>query len=74
MNGDMFVPEILPFKLYKMKIGHGTDKTRVVMEVLSIKCATDKACLLKEYYSQLVSPVCYEKRLASLYPPERYTF
>jgi len=70
MNGDMIVPEIPPFKLYKMKIGHGTDKTRVVMEVLSIKCATDKACLLKEYYSQLVSPVCYEKQI-SIFVPTR---
>jgi len=62
-NGDMFIPEIPPFELYKTKISHGTNKSKIATDIIGIKCAADKVHLLKEYFSQLASPESYEKQI-----------
>jgi len=51
------------FELYKTKISHGTDKSKIATDIIGIKCAADKVHLLKEYFSQLASPESYEKQI-----------
>jgi len=62
-NGDMFVPDLLSFKIYPTEISYGCDKKRVETDVLGIKCAVDKASLLKEFFSQRGNPMALETRL-----------
>jgi len=50
-NGDMFIPDILPFELYKTHISYGHNKARVTTDVISIKCAINKAQLMREFFS-----------------------
>ncbi len=66
-NGDMFVPESPPFKIYQTEIGYGRDKT-CVKKVLDIKCALDQVWLLKEFFSQIANPMVLEKRIGMFLP------
>jgi len=68
LNGDMFAPEIPPFKVYKTKITHGCNKDKVSTNVIGIKCTTAQACLLREFFSQLASPASYEKQIRLFIP------
>ncbi len=80
-NGDTFVPEPPPFELFQTEISYGRDKQRVKTEVLGIKCAIDKARLLKEFFSQIANPMEMEKKIGMFVPtgavhligPEAYT-
>jgi len=67
-NSDLFAPSIPPFELYKTKITTRRDKEKVETNVIGIKCALDKAKLMKEFYSQLASPVHYEKQIGVFIP------
>jgi len=67
-NGDLFVPEIPPFTVYKTRISHNRDKLKVKTDIIGIKCASDKAKLLKEFFSQLASPEHYEKQIGVFVP------
>jgi len=67
-NGDMFIPNTPPFKLYKTKIRHGTNKNKVETKVIGIKCTTDKVHLLKEYFSHLASPKNDKKQIDVFVP------
>ncbi len=67
-NGDTFVTPLPPFELYKTKITHGRDKDKVSTDIIGIKCAADKARLLKEFFSQLASPASYEKQIGFFIP------
>jgi len=68
MNGNMFIPELPPFKLYKTRLTHGNDKSKVEMTVVGIKCVTGKVHLLKEYFLQLASPASYKKQIGVFVP------
>jgi len=67
-NGDTFIPEIPPFTVYKTRITHNRDKLKVFTDIIGIKCASDKAKLLKEFFSQLASPEHYEKQIGVFLP------
>jgi len=67
-NGDLFIPNIPPFELYKTKITTGRDKEKVKTNVIGIKCTADKAKLMKEFYSQLASLAHYEKQIGIFVP------
>ncbi len=68
LNGDMFNPEVPPFEVFKTKIIHGRDKEKVSTNVIGIKCATAQARLLREFFSQMASPVSYEKQIGLFIP------
>jgi len=80
-NGDMFVPDLLSFKIYPTEISYGCDKKRVETDVLGIKCTVDKACLLKEFFSQRGNPMALKTHVGVFIPtgtvhivgPEAYT-
>jgi len=67
-NGDSFVPEIPQFTVYKTRVTHYKDKLKVSMDIIGIKCASDKARLLREFFSQLASPAHYEKQIGVFVP------
>jgi len=67
-NGDLFIPEIPPFTVYKTCISHSRDKLKVKTNIIGIKCASNKAKLLKEFFSQLASPEHYEKQIGVFVP------
>jgi len=62
-NGDVFVTPLPPFELYKTKIKHGRDKAKVLTDIIGIKSNLNKACFLKEFFSQLASSVNYENQI-----------
>jgi len=51
-NGDVFAPEPPPFELYQTRISCGKDKDKIKTDIIGIKCAIDKGCLLKELFNQ----------------------
>ena len=67
-NGDMFITAIPPFEVYKTHISHGIKQDKVETELIGIKCAAPQARLLKEFFSQLASPVGYEKQIGMFIP------
>jgi len=67
-NGDDFITPLPPFELYKTKITHGRDVSKVSTDTIGIKCAMNKARLLKEFFSQLASPTNYEKQIGFFIP------
>jgi len=67
-NGDMFIPEVPAFELYKTRLTYGRDKARVKMEVIGIKCSVDKARLLKEFFAQHSNPMELDTRLGTFVP------
>jgi len=68
-NGDFFNPEIPPFEVYKMRLTHGRDKKdKVSTKAIGIKSAAPQARLVREFFSQLASPVHYEKQIGVFVP------
>jgi len=67
-NGDMFIPVVPPFELYKTRLTYSRDKTRVCTEVIGIKCSVDKARLLKEFFTQQSNPMELDTRLGMFVP------
>jgi len=67
-NGDVFVPAVPPFEVYKTRLTHGRDKSQIYTHVIGIKCVATHAKLLKEFYSQLASPAIYEKQIGVFIP------
>ncbi len=80
-NGDMFIPSVPPFEIYKTHISYGRDKTRVKTDIIGIKCSIDKARLLKEFFNQLSNPLELDPRIRTFVPtgavhllgPDAYT-
>jgi len=62
-NGDMFIPAVPPFEVYKMCLIHGHSKNQFYTHMIGIKCTASQAKLLKELYLQLASPAIYEKQI-----------
>jgi len=67
-NGNMFIPTVPPFELYKTRITMGRNNDKVKTNIISIKCAMAKARLLKEFYAQLASLAHYEKQIGVFVP------
>jgi len=67
-NGDLMIPAVPSFEVFKTQISQGKDNTKVTTKVLGIKCAVSQAKLLKEFFSQLGSPVSYEKFIGVFVP------
>ncbi len=68
-NGDFFNPEIPPFEVYKTRLTHGRDKKdKVSTKAIGIKSAAPQARLVREFFSQLASPVHYEKQIGVFVP------
>jgi len=67
-NGDLMIPAVPPFEIFKTKLTFGKDKNKVHTKVLGIKCAYTKAKLLKEFFSQRGSPTCCEKLIGMFVP------
>jgi len=67
-NGNLMIPAVPSFELFKTKITTRKDKTKVNTKVIRVKCAFPKAKLLKEFFSQLGSPTCYEKLIGMFVP------
>jgi len=51
-NGDMFIPAPPPFEIYQTRITCRKDKDKIKMDIIGIKCASNKSCLLKEFFNQ----------------------
>jgi len=67
-NGNIFVPDPPPFKIYQMEISYGCNKNCIKMDILGIKCSIDHACLLKKFFSQIVNPMEMEKQIDMFVP------
>jgi len=67
-NGDLFIPVLPEFELFKTTISHGRDTARVKTDVIGIKCAVDKARLLKEFFAQLCNPMEMDTRIGVFIP------
>ncbi len=67
-NRDLYILVPLAFEVYKMHISHSYDNNKVKMDIIGIKCAMDKSHILKEFFSQLESPVSYEKLIGVFVP------
>jgi len=58
-----------PLELYKTKLSYGCNKKdKVTTNMIGIKCMHDKVWLVKEFYSQLASPVHYKKQIKVFVP------
>ncbi len=67
-NGDIFIPKPLQFEIYKTKISCRRDNNKISTEVLGIKCAIDKGCLLKEFFNQSSVMTAIDPRLGTFVP------
>jgi len=67
-NSDMFIPELPDFELYKAHISYGRDNDCFSTDVIGIKCATEIARLLKEFFSQLCNPMELDTHLGVFIP------
>jgi len=67
-NGDLFIPEQPPFKVFSTCIRHGCDKDKIETFVFGIKCAVNHARLLKEYFTQLSNPMELDTRFGVFLP------
>jgi len=67
-NGDLFIPAPPEFELYKTHISHSRDNAKVKTDVIGIKCAVEKARLLKEFFSQLCNPMELDTRIGVFIP------
>jgi len=54
-NGDEFVPDVPDFEVYRTRLSHGRDDTRVSTEVLGIKCAPRDVKLLGEFFTRMAT-------------------
>ena len=50
-SGDEFQPKIPKFELFLTKLGSGSGKTHVVMDVIGVKCAVENFPLLHELFA-----------------------
>jgi len=55
MNGDDFVPILPCFELYKTRLSHGRDPSKITTEVIGIKGAPKDAKLLGEFFTRFAA-------------------
>jgi len=61
-NGDDFVPVLPSFELYKTRLTHGRDPSKVSTEVIGIKGAPKDAKLLGEFFTRLAAENSSDQR------------
>jgi len=54
-NGDEFVPILPDFELYRTRISHGPEPTKITTDVVGIKSAPKDAKLLGEFFTRLAA-------------------
>jgi len=67
-NGDIFIPAPPLFKIFKTPISCRCNKEKVEADIFGIKCAIKHACLLKEFFTQLGTPMDLETCLGVFVP------
>ncbi len=68
-NGDEFTMILLSFELYKSRISHGRDPTKVTTEVVGIKSKPKDAKLLEEFFARMASELSNDTR-DRVFPPK----
>jgi len=61
-NGDEFTTILPPFELYKSRISHGRDLTKINTEVIGVKSKPRDAKLLEEFFARLASELSDDTR------------
>jgi len=54
-NGDEFTTILPPFEVYKTRISHGRDPTKITTEVIGVKGQPKDAKLLEEFFARMAS-------------------
>jgi len=67
-NGNIFIPEIPLFEIYKTHVSHSHDDKKVKTDVIGIKCAIDKSRLLKEFLTQYGNPMELDPCIGTFFP------
>jgi len=61
-NGDDYVPILPDFEIYRTRLSHGREPTKITMDVLGVKCALRDAKLLGEFFASMASDTSTEQR------------
>jgi len=61
-NGDEYVPILPDFELYRTRISHGRDLTKITTDVVGIKCTPKDAKLLREFSTRLAAETSHDHR------------
>jgi len=61
-SGDEFVPILPEFEIYRTRLSHGREPSKVSTEVLGVKTAPKDAKLLSEFFTRLASDTNNEQR------------
>jgi len=61
-NDDEFVPILPAFEVYRTRISHGRDPSKVSMDVLGIKCSPRDARLLGEFLTRMAETTSNDQR------------
>jgi len=61
-SGDEFIPAPPAFEIYRTRLSHGREPSKVSTEVLGVKCAAVDAKLLSEFFTRLASETDNEQR------------
>jgi len=67
-NGDFLSVAPPEFEIYKTRISCSRDKDKITTDILGIKCAQDKGCLLKEFFNQSSVSLEIDTRLGTFVP------
>jgi len=67
-NGNLFIPEIPLFEIYKTHVSHGHDDNKIKTNVIGIKCTINKSRLLKEFFMQLGNPMELDTHIGTFIP------
>jgi len=61
-NGDEFVPILPAFEIYRTRISHGREPSKVSTDVLGIKCSPRDARLLGEFLTRMAETTSTDQR------------
>jgi len=67
-NGDDFIPSLPNFEVYRMRISHGRDPTKVTTDVIGVKGAPKDAKLLTEFFTKLAADGSNDHRNGVFFP------
>jgi len=61
-NGDEYIPILPEFELYRTRISHGSDPTKITTDVIGIKSTPKDAKLLGEFFTRLAAETSNDHR------------
>jgi len=61
-DGDEFVPILPEFAIYRTRLSHGREPSKVTTEVLGVKCAPRDSKLLSEFFTRMASDTSSDHR------------